>query len=58
MLLTLSDPTFADKPIISLRIEKANIGGNPFASVICHIESFPLPDEAKIIVAGDLGLVL
>jgi len=41
-----------DKPIISLHVEKLNIGGNPFANIICRIESFPLPDEARLTIAG------
>jgi hypothetical protein len=41
-----------DKPLLSLYVEKVNIGGNPYANVICRIESFPLPDEARLTIAG------
>ncbi len=42
----------SDKPLLSLHVEKVNIGGNPYANVICRIESFPLPDEARLTIAG------
>jgi hypothetical protein len=43
---------FSDKPLISLHVEKVNIGGSPYANVICRIEAYPLPDDVTIAVSG------